>query len=107
MRFHGVVPSRAQMGQWEKQHGPALSKRLWGYTLFDSAARACLLSLTADFKGHEVFFIVGPETVLDIPSLELKEKYFPNVEVRGDLSGNKSFFNCSKAERLLGWKHNE
>ncbi len=108
MRFHWVVRERPvatqSVGYSQSDAG---TKNLWGYTRFDSAARACLLSLTADFKGHEVFFIVGPETVLDIPSLELKEKYFPNVEVRGDLSGNKSFFNCSKAERLLGWKHNE
>lgn len=106
MRFHWVVRERPVATQAVGySQSDAGTKNLWGYTRFDSAARACLLSLEADFKGHEVFYIVGPETVLDIPSLELKEKYFPNVEVRGDLSGNKSFFNCSKAERLLGWKH--
>jgi len=108
MRFHWVVSERPVATQAVGySQSDAGTKNLWGYTRFDSAARACLLSLSADYKGHEVFFIVGPETVLDIPSLELKEKYFPNVEVRGDLSGNKSFFDCSKAERLLGWKHNE
>ena len=108
MRFHWVVSERPVATQAVGySQSDAGTKNLWGYTRFDSAARACLLSLSADYKGHEVFFITGPETVLDIPSLELKEKYFPNVEVRGDLSGNKSFFDCSKAERLLGWKHNE
>ncbi len=108
MRFHWVVSERPvaakSVGYSQSDAG---TKNLWGYTRYDSAARACLLSLSVDFKGHEVFYIVGPETVLDTPSLELKEKYFPNVEVRGDLSGNKSFFNCSKAEKILGWKHNE
>jgi nucleoside-diphosphate-sugar epimerase len=103
MRFHGVVQDRAMMAKWDGRN--ALSKHLWGYTLFEPAARACLLSLTADFKGAEAFFIVGPDTTSDLPSLELAQRFFPDVPVRGDLSGHRSFFDCSKAERLLGWKH--
>ena len=82
-------------------------KNLWAYTSFDSAARACLLSLTADFKGHEVFYIAAPDTISDISSLELKQKFFPDVPIRGDLSGTRAFLDSSKAERLLGWKHDQ
>ena len=108
MRFHWVVPSRdiAVRAKGYSQ-SPLASKNLWAYTLHSAAARACLLSLTADFTGHEVFYIVAPDTVTDVPSLELKQKFFPDVELRGDLSGNKSFFNSNKAERLLGWKHDQ
>lgn len=102
MRFHWIVPERPATVQ-----ANALAKALWAYTRLDSAARACLFSLTADFKGHEVFYITAPDTIADTPSLELKQKFFPDVPVRGDLSGNKSFFNSSKAEHLLGWKHDE
>ena len=106
LRFHGVVPKRADMAQaLNRGHTDAMTKNLWAYTLSDAAARSCLLSLTADFTGHEVFYIVAPDTITDTPSLELKEKFYPDVPVRGDLSGNKSFFDSSKAERLLGWKH--
>src|SRR6266498_138807 len=106
MRFHGVVPKRADMAQALKRgHSDAMTKNLWAYTLSEAAARSCLLSLTADFTGHEVFYIVAPDTIMDTPSLELKEKFYPDVPVRGDLSGNKSFFDSSKAERMLGWKH--
>jgi hypothetical protein len=52
-----------------------------------------------------VFYIVAPETMVDTPSLELKERHYPGVEVRGDLSGNRGFFDCRKAEELLGWTH--
>ncbi len=108
MRFHWVVPDRAIAVQAKGySQTNAASKNLWGYTRHEAAARACLLSITADFKGHEVFYIVGPDTVSEIPSLELKQKYFPDVLVRGDLSGHNSFFNSSKAERLLGWKHDQ
>jgi nucleoside-diphosphate-sugar epimerase len=106
LRFHAVLPERPTPTQIAGyKHPEALIKNLWGYTTFTAAVRACLLSLTANFKGHEVFYIVAPDTTADTPSLELKQKYYPNVAVRGDLSGHKSFFNSSKAERLLGWKH--
>ena len=108
MRFHWVVPDRVTAVKAKSySQTQAAAKNLWAYTRSAAAARACLLSLTADFKGHEVFYIAAPDTVTDVPSLELKEKFFPDVPVRGDLSGYKSFFNSSKAERLLGWKHDQ
>jgi nucleoside-diphosphate-sugar epimerase len=107
MRFHWVVPNREKAGQYFNVPNPDSDKHLWAYTLFDAAARACLMSLDAKFTGHEAFFITAPDTTSDIPSLELAAKYLPGVPIKGDLSGNKSFFNCAKAERLLGWKHNE
>jgi nucleoside-diphosphate-sugar epimerase len=108
LRFHAVVPERATLVQATAySQGNAAVKSLWAYTRLDSAARACLLSLTADFKGHEVFYITAPDTISDTLSLELKQKFFPDIPVRGDLSGHKSFFNSSKAERLLGWNHDQ
>ena len=68
-------------------------------------ARACLLSLEGKFKGHEAFYIVAPDTTADLPSLEVAAKLFPGIPIKGDLSGRKAFFNSSKAERILGWKH--
>jgi len=107
MRFHAVVPERVTLVQAAAySQGSAGVKNLWAYTRLDSAARACLLSLTAAFKGHEVFYITAPDTVANIPSLELRQKFYPDVPIRGDLSGHRSFFDSSKAERLLGWKHN-
>jgi len=105
MRFHWVVPSREVATQYSSQMSEGAIKHLWAYTNSLAAAHACLLSLTADFRGHEVFFLTGPDTVYDTPSLELAQQYYPEVPIRGDLSGNRSFFDCSKAERLLGWKH--
>ena len=106
LRFHGVVPKRSDMAQaLHRGHIDAMTKNLWAYTLSEAAARACLLSLTADFTGHEIFYIVAPDTITNTASLELKAKFYPDVPVRGDLSGCKSFFDSSKAERMLGWKH--
>jgi len=106
MRFHGVMSERPSIIQI-RDHFPSdvAVKSLWAYTRLEAASRACLLSLTADFKGHEVFYIVAPETISDISSIELKQKFYPDVPVRADLTGHRSFFDSSKAERLLGWKH--
>src|SRR6185436_19733867 len=73
MRFHWVIPERAIAVRAKSySQTEAAAKNLWAYTLHDSAARACLLSLSADFQGHEVFYIAAPDTVSEISSLELK-----------------------------------
>ncbi len=107
LRLHWVAKDRATAEGWGATHheSDGMVKNLWAYTTFAASARASLLALTAPFKGHEVFYIAGPNSVCKIPSMELAQKYYPTVPIRGDLSGTKSFFNSSKAERLLGWKH--
>lgn len=105
MRFHWVVPDRSTAGRSFNIANGQAEKHLWAYTRFEAAARACLLSLDAAFEGHEVFYIVAPDTTIEVPSLELAARFFPSVPIRGDLSGYRSFFSTAKAELLLGWKH--
>ncbi len=104
MRFHYVTPS---VEQAISTHAPIAEygNFLWAWTHIDAAADACLLSLEASFTGHEAFFIVSPKTFSPTPSLELAAKHFPEIPIRGDLSGHNSFFTSAKAERLLGWTH--
>lgn len=109
LRFHWVVPNRDvayQVGRGNEKR-PDFSHGLWGYVRSDDTARACLLGITAAFTGHEEFYIVAPDTSSDEPSLELAEMHFPGTPIRGNLSGRNSFFDCSKAKRLLGWQHTE
>ena len=105
LRFHLVVPDRAAAARRQSTADEVLAKHLWGYTCLEPAARACLLSLTADLDGHAALYIVAPDTMMDTPSLELRQRYFPEVPVRGNLDGHSGFFDCSRAERLLGWRH--
>jgi nucleoside-diphosphate-sugar epimerase len=107
LRFHWVLPDRATAVQINSSLDGISPRHLWGYARLHAAARACMLALTANFSGHETFYIVAPDTTMELPSLELAQRFFPTVPVRGDLSGNRSFFSCEKADRLLGWKHNE
>ncbi len=105
LRFHGIVPDRAATVAWRASLSGVQAKQLWGYTRLDAAADACLLSLTADFKGHAALYIVAPITTIDVASRELQQEFYADVPVRGELSNNCGFFDCAKAERLLGWKH--
>jgi nucleoside-diphosphate-sugar epimerase len=109
LRFHWILPTRARA--IEISGGAVMSamatRHLWAYTLTAEAARTCLLAVTADFTGHEVFYIVAPTTVAAQPSLELARQYYPQTPLRADLPGQAGFFNCAKAEQLLGWRHQE
>ena len=83
---------------------------LWGYVQEDSAAEAFLLALTVEngkWSGHEAFFITAPDVANELSSKELWKRYWKDVPIKEgkDLSGHKGFFDCSKAERLLGWVH--
>lgn len=105
IRFHWVIKDRAMAANSFNKPSQDTAKHLWGYTLREPAARACLLAIEGKFTGHEVFYITAPDTSNDIPSMELAARYYPQVPIRGDLSGNTSFFTCAKAERVLGWRH--
>lgn len=105
IRFHWVVDGREIAAKAFNVPDQSTARHLWGYVLREPAARACLLAVDNRFKGHEVFYIAAPDSTSEVPSLELAARYYPNVPIRGDLSGRKSFFSSSKAERLLGWHH--
>ena len=84
---------------------------LWGYVQQDACADAFLLAITNEngkWSGHEAFFIAAPDTSHEEDSEKLKEQWWKDVPLKEgkDLSGRKSFFDCSKAERLLEWTHN-
>lgn len=105
LRFHWVVDDPLLAANSFNRPDPQVAKHLWGYSLRDPSARACLLAVDGKFAGHEVFYITAPNSTNTIPSLELAAHYYPQVPVRGDLSGTKSFFNSGKAQRVLGWVH--
>ena len=106
LRFHALVDHYLKDHSHTKEKAEdGTARGLWGWTLLTEGARACELAIAADFPGHEVFFIVAPNTHSSIPTLELAEYAYPEVPIRGDLSGHKSFYDSSKAGRLLGWHH--
>ena len=105
LRIHGLVDDITELSEARNSDAPYLAKQLWGYTLTQSAARACLLGISADFVGHEVFFIVAPQTMHAWPSHQLVTTYFPGTELTQKLEGHAGLYDCSRAKQLLGWVH--
>ena len=77
-----------------------------------SVASALLLGLTSEgWSGHEVFYCVAPTIAWpedQADSRSMARKAWPDVPLREEwFAGRKDqgFYDCSKAERMLGWKH--
>jgi nucleoside-diphosphate-sugar epimerase len=78
---------------------------MWAYADAEDVAEAHVLALEADFVGHEAFMIAQPASRFKESTSELiKINFGSEVAVRGDLKGNASPINTSKAQRMLGWK---
>jgi len=106
LRIHQVA-SKAECKKDHDEDETVAKRQLWAWVSPAATARACLAAVEADFEGHQIFNIVAPDTTQDTPTEDLHRKYFANVPIKGDLSGNKSFFTSAKAEKILGWKHTE
>lgn len=107
LRFHWLVETKEHVEILAGTFGDIVTRHLWAYILLEDANRACLLSLTADYQGHEVFYIVAPQTAEKKLSSDLAQKYYPKVPMRKKMTGTGGFFDCSKAGRILGWHHQE
>lgn len=105
LRFHGITTRETALANWDNT--PAGIKHLWGYVNPEAAARACLAAMHVTWRGHEVFYIVAPESASATPSETLAQQYYPQAIHKPHLTGDCGFFDCSKAERLLGWKHHQ
>jgi len=107
LRFSGI---------YTEEHRPLLAQRrknpiirgtgaLWSYIDVRDAARACRLAIEADFASHQAFNICAPDTIMDLPTRELAQRYLPKgVELRAGLSGRSSGYAVAKAKSTLGFE---
>ncbi|KXN88493.1 dTDP-6-deoxy-L-talose 4-dehydrogenase (NAD(+)) [Leucoagaricus sp. SymC.cos] len=108
LRLHWSVPSRAYTLRRDAKDA---TKDLWGWIFHDSTADAFLLAVTCDTtkwsSKHEAMFVAAPDIARDEDSAKLKAEYYPEVPIREgfEISGTKGFFDCRKAERVIGWVH--
>ncbi len=82
---------------------------LWGYIDERDAAMACRLALSADISdvadgGSARFIIAAADTVMTQPSGELMRQVFPDVPLRGAISGNATLLSIDRARQVLGFE---
>ncbi len=80
-----------------------LSNNLWSYLDVRDAATAFRLAVETDLHGHEICFIGADTTRSLVPSAELAQTYYPDVELKRALRGYESLENHEKATQLLGF----
>jgi nucleoside-diphosphate-sugar epimerase len=86
------------------QDDPTLRRwNLWGYVDESHVAHSVERALEADIAGAESFIIAAADTVMRRPSRELMAEVFPDVPIRGELAGNDTLLDISKARALLGY----
>ena len=77
---------------------------LWGYIDARDGAQAVRRALEHRATGMDVFVIANADTVMSRPTAELVAEVFPDVPVRGELSGNATLLSIDKARRVLGYE---
>jgi nucleoside-diphosphate-sugar epimerase len=84
---------------------PMLRKwNLWGYIDARDGAQACRLALEHEGTGRDVFIIANADTVMSTPSADLAAAVFPDVELRGEVTGTRTLLSIDKARRVLGYE---
>lgn len=110
-RFLGIRSTVVQEEE-DYKHYPGFAENpasriwsLWSYIDARDLARACRLALTSDLPRASVVNIAASDTVVDIPSRELANSFFPDVELRWptDASTYSSFCDISAAKKLIGF----
>ncbi|MGZ0152442.1 NAD-dependent epimerase/dehydratase family protein [Kribbella sp. WER1] len=106
LRFHWIL-TPAEVREYITGAPPEENRRnLWGYVDLAEAARACVLSLRP--RSHDpyaVLVIAAEDTGRHEPTRDLLARYSPATEIRGDLTGTASLFDCTRAAKTIGWTH--
>lgn len=77
---------------------------MFAYLDIDDGASIARQCIEAEFTGHEVFWAVAADTTVEAPTSEVIAEYFPDVEIREEISGTETMFSLEKAKDLLGWE---
>ena len=77
----------------------------WTFVDVRDAASACRLAMEYTVPGHEAFNICAPMIYRRENIEDLLARHFPgDYPVADHVRGSHSPVDCSKAERLLGWR---
>ncbi len=84
---------------------PTLRKwNLWSYIDARDGAQACRKALEHDGTGFAVFIIANADSVMQTNSVELAQRFWPEVEIRTSLGGHESLMSSAKATRVFGYE---
>ncbi|GAA5185274.1 NAD(P)-dependent oxidoreductase [Rugosimonospora acidiphila] len=89
----------------ETAQDPASMMRTgWAYLTVDDAARAVLCALRAPLPGAHVIGVSAADTLLDLPSEDLLDRYAPGVARRRRFADREALIDTTRARTLLGFE---
>lgn len=105
LRFHWIATSEELRGRADSEPDAEGARMLWGYVHLEDAARACVLALhpSAGREPFETLVIAARDTWARQPTEQLLDHFSPESERRATFPGTTGLFDCSRAERVLGW----
>jgi UDP-glucose 4-epimerase len=83
---------------------------LWAYVDLQDVCDAALLALKVDGVQHDAFLLSAEDTIIDIPTAELVQRYWSHLPWRGDLAAYvadnpyRALIDTSHATQVLGWQ---
>ncbi len=77
---------------------------LWGYVDARDVAQAVRLSLAADISGTKAFLVAAADNCMTRESLDLMAEVYPNVPIRGGVTGHDTLLSINKAREILGYE---
>jgi nucleoside-diphosphate-sugar epimerase len=103
LRFSNVMDETDYPGfPWDRD--PELKTfNLWSYIDSRDGAQAVRLAVESTLTGFEAFIIASPDTVMETPTIELVERFVPDIERRASIDGVSSLLSSEKARELLGY----
>ncbi len=109
LRFTTVLSEDSRGWLGEARANPpapeANNGAFWTYVDVRDAAAACRLALETMAPGHEAYYICAPNIWRPDDIAQLLRTYFPgDYAIDERIRGDSSPVDCSKAERMLGWR---
>lgn len=105
----GITPPERREAM-AKSAGPAGGWNPWMWCWVGSedvaSAHRLLMEKADSLPAHDVYYLNGDDTTALEPSLELVERFRPDLlPLAAGLSGHQSFLNCDKLKAAVGWEH--
>ena len=107
-RIAGICPKERRDKM--KQSGPTKSWSEWLYCWVGSEdvayAHKLLMEKASTLPVHDVYFCNGDDTSCKEPTMELIEKYRPDLLTKvAGLQGHQSLLSNAKLKKAVGWTH--
>ena len=77
---------------------------LWGYVDARDVAQAVRRALVADVAGATAYLVAAADTCMTTPSADLLAAVYPDVPLRGDVTGHRTLLSIERARQDLGYE---